>query len=580
MKTIAIDFETYYAKDYDVSSLGIWHYVHDPRFDAYLVSVVSDDIEFVGPPKEFDWSRIEGRQVVSHNASFDEAVWLRLVELGVVPDVRPASWDCTADLAVFVDAPRSLAEASKQLLGVRLDKTIRDAMKGVTWDQVVASGKAEELKAYALRDATTCHQLWERYSVQWPEKERRLSRMTRHAGRQGVRVDAALIDQGIAKVQQVLAESAKKLPWVAAGRSPLSVIAFSAQCREAGIKPPASLSEDDPQTELWEAKYSDPYPWVGAMRDYRKAMTLFRKLETMRRRIRPTDGCMGYGLKYFGSHTGRWSGDAGFNIQNLPKGEMYGVDLRACLIPRPGKKFIICDLSQIEPRVLAWLCYDHALLEKIRNGMPIYEAHARATMGWTGGNLKKEDPKLYGLAKARVLGLGYGCGREKFVAVAKAMGGLDLSLAESDRIVRSFRASNPRIVNLWTMLDRHFKSSVARGYAIDLPNHRCLNYYNVLREGDGYTAQTIKGGPRKRLYGGLLCENVVQATARDVFAEALIRLEDAGFNVVFHVHDEAIVECDETVSPKQIEAIVAGTPSWLSSCPLAAEAIEATRYTK
>ena len=85
----------------------------------------------------------------------------------------------------------------------------------------------------------------------------------------------------------------------------------------------------------------------------------------------------------------------------------------ACIVPRPGKEFIICDLSQIEPRVLAWLCGDTVLLDQLANGVPLYEAHARATMGWTGGNLKKENAELYSLAKARVLGLGYGCGAAK-----------------------------------------------------------------------------------------------------------------------------------------------------------------------
>ncbi|MGN0828102.1 MAG: DNA polymerase [Akkermansia sp.] len=118
-------------------------------------------------------------------------------------------------------------------------------------------------------------------------------------------------------------------------------------------------------------------------------------------------------------------------MQNLHKGEHHGVDMRALFIPRPGHKFVISDLSQIETRVLLYLAGDTTQLEEIAKGTSPYEAHARASMGWTGGKLKEEDPGLYALAKARVLGLGFGCGKVRFSDLAKSMVGIELTPEEA-----------------------------------------------------------------------------------------------------------------------------------------------------
>jgi DNA polymerase len=175
-------------------------------------------------------------------------------------------------------------------------------------------------------------------------------------------------------------------------------------------------------------------------------------------------------------------------------------------VPRPGKEFIISDLSQIEPRVLAWLCGDTVLLDQLADGVPLYEAHARATMGWTGGNLKKENAELYSLAKARVLGLGYGCGPERFVEVARTMAGITISSQEATRTVESFRGSNRKITALWNQLQNDFKRSSGGDFVVELPSGRKLTYRDV-RSSGGWTARVERGSRRIPFYGGKLCEN-------------------------------------------------------------------------
>jgi len=379
---------------------------------------------------------------------------------------------------------------------------------------------------------------------------------------------------------------------------------------------------DSEECEQWEEKYGPEYPWVNAMRIFRRTNMLLSRFYTVRNRstnvpqasrlpcsanhpsdqksssvdfqnsITPilhhshTSSRFPYGMKYFGAVPGRWSGDSGFNVQNMPRGEMFGADLRKCFIPAPGHVFIIADLCQIEPRILAWLIDDTAFLSLVRSGVDIYEAHARSTMGYTDPSpLKEIDPDKRALAKARVLGLGYGCGPQKFVTVAKNLGGIDITFADAKKTVADFRTKNPRIARLWTQLDRDFKRSSGGDYTIELPSGRTLSYYNVAKTPRGYyTAATVRGGVPRSLYGGLFTENLVQATARDLFAFHLLQIHRAGIGrIVFHVHDEVIVEVPAAHADQvraQIESIMSTTPDWLTGCPVAAEAGIFNRYTK
>lgn len=292
------------------------------------------------------------------------------------------------------------------------------------------------------------------------------------------------------------------------------------------------------------------------------------------------------------------------------------------------KKMISCDLSQIEPRVLAWCAGDQTMLDFMASGLSPYEAHARATMGWAGPiELKKGNKEMYALAKVRVLGLGYGCGWRKFIKVAASMAGLDITKNDpewvqdclkdgtpvynkdgsekmvsgygflSKQIVKDFREQNPLTTALWRKLDDDFKSSIGSDYELQLPSGRLMVYRDVREEWKmvenedtgklerrrAVTAEGFRLGMpcRLKLYGGLLTENLVQATARDVFAEHLLELEDtAGVTILFTCHDEAVLEVDENISASDIQKIMSKTPSWLKGCPIAAEAKEIPYYCK
>ncbi len=580
----AIDFETYYDKQASITTLGIRHYLHHPDCSIYLVSVYSAEAGFsyVGEPDKLDWLQFHGHTFVAHNARFDRACFERLRELGIVPQDVEVEWQCTADMASALSYGRSLKAAVEDIFGVPVNKDVRTDMCGKTWTQAVNEGIAGKLGEYCLKDAWYAYRLWQRLSPMWSEKERKLSALTRDMCDYGVYVDRNLLAEGKQKLQTVMDEAIANIPWADGSKPVLSPKCLREECAKADIPAPSSLAQGSEECEAWEEAYGDRFPWVAAMRDYRKANTLYKKLATMESRI-ADDGTFPYGLKYFGAHTGRWSGDAGFNIQNMPRTPMFGVDLRRMIIPRPGHTFIISDLGQIEQRVLSWLAGDNDMMEELEKGISVYEAHARATMGYTDPEpLKHKNPNLYRLAKARVLGLGYGAGASVFVRIAKSMAGLDISPQQARNVVRDFRLSNRLVTDLWMKLERAFSLGVGKPlFEMPLPSGRKLYYRHPARAPKGLTA--VVQGRRASFFGGKLAENLTSATARDALGEILLNLDAAGYRVVMHVHDEVVVEVPTEkidTALMDIHRIMITPPEWMEGLPLTAETTSSTFYTK
>lgn len=578
----AIDFETYYDKQVSITTLGIHHYLHHPDCSIYLVSVYSAEAGFsyVGAPDKLDWHQFHGHTFVAHNARFDRACFERLRELGIVPAEVQVEWQCTADLVSALSYGRSLKAAVEGVFGVAVNKDTRTDMCGKTWDDALRLNMAQRLGEYCLKDAWYAYHIWNKLAPLWSEKERRLSAHTRDMGDYGICIDKALLESGIDQLNDEMLAASDLIPWK--GKAPLlSPKALREACSKAHIPAPSSLAEDSPECEAWEEKYGTQFSWVGAMRDYRKANTLHKKLTTLHKQLR-SDSTFSYGLKYFGAHTGRWSGDAGFNIQNMPRTPRFCVDLRKMIVPRPGHTFIISDLGQIEQRVLSWLAGDNAMMEQLEKGFSMYEAHARATMGYSEPEpLKQANPDLYRLAKARVLGLGYGAGASVFVQIAKSLAGLEVTPQQAQRVVNEFRAANRLITGLWTKLEMALSASVGKNFILPLPSGRNLYYRNVGRTPKGLSA--VVQDKRITLFGGKLAENLASATARDVLGEILLNLDAAGYRVVMHIHDEVVVEVpitDVDTALKDVHRIMTTTPEWLEGLPLAAETIISPHYTK
>jgi len=295
---------------------------------------------------------------------------------------------------------------------------------------------------------------------------------------------------------------------------------------------------------------------------------------------------MVYELKYFGAATGRWSGGGGLNLQNYNRKPAEGVDLRRAIVAPPRHRLAVVDYGQIESRVLLFLAGDVEALDLFRANLDAdaYEIHARATMGYTEAEplrayCERTGAGIRQLAKARVLGLGFGCGARRFVEVAKVMAGLEIGEDESERIVNEFRASNPKIVHLWQALNDACASCDGGEYRLPLPCTqgnpalgRFLIYRDVSAGKDGI--ECTVGGERIKVYGGLIAENWTQATARDVLASAWLRCEAAGYRPVLSVHDELVFEVPAASAAADLARIVGifeQTVPWAPGLPLRAD---------
>lgn len=275
--------------------------------------------------------------------------------------------------------------------------------------------------------------------------------------------------------------------------------------------------------------------------------------------------------------------------------------IRTAFIPKKGCRFYVADFSAIEARVIAWLAGEEWRVETFKEGKDIYCASASQMFGvpvekhGVNGHLRQKG-------KIAELALGYGGS----VGALTAMGALDMGLSEEELkpLVNVWRQSNPKIVKLWYDIDKAVIKTVEErskaethgiffyyqsGFLfIRLPSGRRLAYVKPrIGEnrfgGKSVTYEGISGvkkWERLESYGAKFVENIVQAISRDILAEAMLRLDAAGFDIVMHVHDEAVIEAPKDTSLENICAIMGQTPSWAKGLLLRADGYECEFYRK
>lgn len=650
-------------------------YCRHQLFDPYLIAASDGTQTWVGHPRDFNWASLAGQVVTAHNSYFEQCVVKEMERRGWIPAGTYASvkeWVCTANMTAYLCNRRALDQACEYLLGVPVSKKARADANNKHWPQDFSEAEQKEMINYARHDPHYSWTLFERFKDQWPEKERLLSRLSIEAGLRGVQIDRELLESFIIRSHEMKINTEKLLPWIAGaeddedeswadfkeeneikGNKPTSTKCIAEQCRRSGIPCPPVKSDDPEAYEEWEITYSDKHKWIPALGAWRSVNRIYKTFLVIKDRLRP-DGTMPFELKYFAAHTGRWGGGSKFNMQNMPKRALfcnehnlleldedrigkainqkfntdspfytgtfpewvkYTIDTRNLFIARPGMKMITSDLSQIEPRVLAWLAKDQKCLDSMAAGESPYVAHARATMGFTGKDLKKEDPEKYALAKARILALGYQAGWKKFILMAKVLAQLDVTKDDPEtveetnnitgevktvsgygfnakRIVNEYREQNAKVKNLWSTLDDSFKRSIGSDFTMTLPSGRKLRYERVRCEcrieQDPETKKPVRkfvftanvGEKRVITYGGKLTENITQAIARDVFAEKILALEAASYCVLFSVHDEAVLEVPILTSEEEIDIIMGRPVEWLPGCTIAADTKVVSCYCK
>ena len=292
-----------------------------------------------------------------------------------------------------------------------------------------------------------------------------------------------------------------------------------------------------------------------------------------------------------------------YNNENLSS--LLSQLIRTTFIPKKNHRFIIADFSAIEARIIAYLSNEKWRIDVFNTHGKIYEASASKMFKVDINEITKES-ELRQKGKIAELALGYQGG----VGALVSMGAYNMNLCESEliEIVKAFRSSNPNIVKLWNNAQKAFIEAVKNKSVvhidknisfiyegnilfIKLPSGRRLSYirpkidydnifnkYIITYEG---IDPTTKKSKRLTTYGGKLVENIVQAIARDVLAQAMMNLKNHGFNIVMHVHDEIVLEVEENVSSiEEVCEIMCKENKYLKGLKLKADGFESKYYKK
>jgi DNA polymerase family A len=343
-------------------------------------------------------------------------------------------------------------------------------------------------------------------------------------------------------------------------------------------------------------------------------------------------------LLYHAASTGRWGGKL-IQPQNFPRGDVPEIEsyiglvmecaydlialsyhpisvvssmLRSMLRAPDGCELVVADFSAIEARVVNWLAGQYDVVKMFRDGIDVYKHNATKLYKIAYEDVQKFPHRQVG--KFQELGCGFGMGAKKAVTAAKDVYALTITPEEAKTIVDNYRATHSAVVQFWQDTEEACKAAIetpnvpfkfgdagrlkaikAGAYLyIVLPSGRPLVYaaprlvmaptpWGEMREQieiscvSGFSRQW----QRERVYGGLLVENIVQAVARDLMADAMLRAEDRGYPIILDVHDEIVAEVPEGFgSVEEFEKILCELPSWAEGCPVAAEGWRGNRYKK
>lgn len=574
---------------------------------------------------------------VAYNAQFERVCLSR--HLGHWLD--PHQWRCTMVMAAYLTLPGRLADAAVAL--GTTEKKMEEGKDLIRYFSVPCKptktngGRTRNLPAdapdkwavyrqYNAQDVETeraIRKALEKYPL--PELEWELYALDQQINNRGVRVDKKLVKNAIA-VDAVFAQAACQRAKELTGlENPGSVNQLKAWLADQDM-PMDSLAR-----KIVQEKAAQTDGIVAELLNLRLELskTSVKKYEAMARCV-CRDGRVHGLLQFYGANrTGRWAGRL-VQAQNLPQNHLPDLDLareivksgdeellnalfasvpgtlseliRTAFIPKDGCRFLVADFSAIEARVLAWLANEEWVLEEFRGKGKIYEATASRMFHIPQESIVKGNPNYEYRQKGKqaTLSCGYGGG----VGALKAMGA-KMPEEEMQPLVDAWSAANPNIVAFWGALDRAARTVIRRKTSarigkvalywqddkmfMRLPSGRNLCYqsphFTENRFGNdaiGYYAPNAAGQMVvQETFGGKLAENATQAIARDILAHALLTLEKNGYPVIFHVHDEAVIEMP--IGQGALEEacrLMAIAPDWAKDLPLRADGYECAYYQK
>lgn len=592
MDTIVLDFETFYDRTFSLSKMTTEEYIRHEYFEVIGVAVKVNDGEtewFSGTVKktsefldQFDWAN---SVAVAHNAMFDMAI------LNWHFDIRPKRIADTLSILRAIDGPdagNSLAKAAERYgLGKKGDEVVNALGKrrlDFTPEELARYGE------YCKNDVELTYELFQKIAPLVPKLEAQLiDRTIRMFSEPVLELDADILKEHLTAVRE------KKDKLMAAVEADKSVLMSNPQLamllQQMKVVPPTKVSPTTGKTtwafgkndEGFKALLDHRNPKVQAIVAARLGVkSTLEETRTERFIDIAKRGTLPVPLRYYAAHTGRWGGDDKINLQNLPRKSA----LKKAIKAPEGYMFIDCDSSQIEARTLAWLAGQDDLVEAFDRGEDVYKIMASSIYDVPVDKVT-DDQRFVG--KTTILGCGYGMGGAKFQMQLKAFN-VELPLGECKRIISVYRATYPKITELWDSAERVLTAlKTQRGgklgrkgvlqvdlLGIKLPNGMYIRYPNLREDKDRQLVYDTKRGKATiptRIYGGKVIENVCQALARIVIGEQLLMVARR-YRVVMTVHDAVgcIAPVEEAEEARAfVEQCMRMRPKWASGLPLNCE---------
>ena len=624
MRHLSIDIETF--SDIDIQKAGAYRYAQSEQFRIMLFAYSFDgeevqviDLENGEEIPHFILTALQDKEVIKHayNAAFE---WYCLNRAGIKTPLD--QWQCTMVHAMYLSLPAGLANTG-EALGIQEDKKKSAVGKQLIRYFCVKPYKPDAVKWKAFKEYNRqdvvsemeIENLLSGFPV--PELEWERWRQDIAMNAYGVKVDTELVN-GAIKIQERCEEElfteAIRLTQLENPNSPAQLLNW-VDAQGYALK--------NTQKATIESALKEDLPLkVRRVLEIRQQLgkTSVKKYEAMANTIGEGNRVRGISQFYGASKTGRFSGRL-VQMQNLPRNYLEPLAetrecvkrqdyetlkllfdsipdtlsqlIRTAFIPSTGNQFVVADFSAIEARVIAWLAKETWVQEVFATHGKIYEATASQMFHIPIEKISKGNPEyaLRQKGKVATLALGYQGGTNALIS----MGALKMGLSEDElpEIVARWRAANQRIVALWSSVGSYALRTVRDGRArqvnglifrmeqdlknglrfltIELPSKRKLFYckpYIGLSQFGGeslyfYTQnQTTKKWEESSTFGGKLVENIVQGIARDCLCETLDRITSKGYKIVFHVHDEVIVDAGMDLTVEELCSIMAEPIPW------------------
>lgn len=646
---IYIDIETFSSEK--LAETGVYRYSESPDFDILLfgyswnfepVHVV--DLLHGEPLPQDVLSALTDPTIikVAHNANFERVCLSRYLGLPHNEFLPPEQWHCSMIHAAYCGLPLSLEQCGS-VLGIEKAKLSagKDLIRRYCMPCTPCAANDYVHRIRSRPDDPT-YQLFIEYNrtdvYAEMEIERKLCNypvpqsvweeywLDQRINDRGIRIDTDFVRHAIAMDEASKAELTAELRALTGLTNANSLPQLKAWLAAHGVQ---CASLDKAAIEALRSTITD----ATVLRVLELRQMLGKSSVSKYRRMLSSvcaDGRARGAFQFYGTHTGRFSGKL-IMLHNLPQTKLADLDearalvlagdhaalkqrygnvpdvlsqlIRTAFIPAEGKKFVVCDYSAIEARVLAWLAGDEERLKVFADGGDIYSVTASKMFGVP---VSKHGPNAHLRQKGKIceLALGYQGG----VGALQRMNAAAYGVKEEEfaALVDAWRCKNVKIVLFWAEMNSAARTAVSmrttrpRGpvvfryragmLSVTLPSGRHLYYVRprCIKDEAGKEVLTYSGlTPARRwgevaTYGGRLTENIVQGVARDLLLCAMANIEGnvPGAGIVMTVHDEVVVECDDDVTLEEIRSEMNTPPRWATDLPLDSDGFECAYYKK